>query len=200
MYGRRELQNIRTRKFDGFVLLIINEARLLYTWVHLLLLLAALGGAGLLSQHDQLQIWESFYAILEPLFPVLAIPCFVPLILKEQHKRTLILIGPTQTSLRTLFSIRVVLSLIFFLGLIVCLTIGIQFAPPFTAIRAQVRSTSLFVGPNGIIAVLYTLGAPVLFLCGIGTVSAHLTCDARVGYLTAFAFWMFNRLAFNMSG
>jgi hypothetical protein len=50
-------------------------------------------------------------------------------------------------------------------------------------------------GPNGILAVLLTLGAPTMLLAGLGLALAHLTADVRVGYLAIFALWMFNRAA-----
>ena len=168
----------------------------------------SLGVVLLIIGEGQPEVYKSFYEVFEVLFPFVSGFFFVPLILTEQHKRTLPLVGVTQCSLPLLYTLRFLLTISFQIALIVMLSLLLKLSPiqseplPVEIVRNswvlvdQSSWPSDFLGgPNGIPAILLTLMAPTLLLAGVGTSLAHWIADARVGNLVIFALWMFNRAA-----
>lgn len=184
--------------------LVLYQMRLIYFWAYPVLLLVTIGTALLLIRQYQPEARRSFYLIFEVLLPLAISFLFVPLILREQQKRTLALVSVTQYSLPFLFVIRLLLVASFLATLSVILALLLHLSPPtpdwiFSPLDAElgrdlgVWPAQLAGGPDGIIAILLTLSAPTILLAGIGTTLAHLTADARAGYLAIFAMWMLNR-------
>ena len=184
----------------------LYQARLIYFWAHPILVLLTVIVTLLLAQQYQAEARRSFYLVFETLFPPLAGLLFVPLVLREQQQRTMAFIGTTQCSLQALFSVRLLLAVLFLSGLMLIAGLSLQFAlpapqsgspfpNPATERDLTVWPAEYLGGPNGALAILLTVGAPTLLLGGIGTTMAHVAADARVGYLTTFALWMFNRAA-----
>lgn len=184
--------------------LVWYQIRLIYFWAYPVLLLVAIGTTLLLIRQYQPEARRSFYLIFEALLPLATSFLFVPLILREQQQRTLVLVSVTQCSLPFLFIIRLVLITLFLATLVI--TIGLLLhlsppspdwisSPPDAGLKRDlaVWPARLAGGPNGIVAIMLTLSAPTFLLAGIGAALAHLTADARVGYLAIFAVWMLNR-------
>lgn len=186
--------------------LILYQVRLIYSWAYPVLLLITIGAALLLIRQYQPEARRFFYVGFEVFLPLAASFLFVPLILREQQQRTLALVSVTQCSLPFLFIIRLVLNILFLAALVVTLGLLLHLSPPTPDWISSppdaelerdlsVWPVRLAGGPNGIIAVLLTLLAPTFLLAGIGAALAHLTADARVGYLAIFAVWFLNRVA-----
>lgn len=184
--------------------LALFQLRLIIFWGYVVLPVVAGGVVLLLTKEGRPTSYQSFYGIFEVLFPFASGFFFVPLVMREQEQQTLVLIGVTQCSLPLLFALRLLLITFFLTMLVAILVLILQLSPPLPDSLSifqdpqierdlNVWSPDLLGGPNGILAVLLTLGAPTFFLAGIGTAMAHLTADARVGYLAVFAVWMFNR-------
>lgn len=204
--ANKESTRLLIDKLQRLIQVAHYQARLIYFWAHPALLLITTGVALLLIRQYQPEAHRSFYVIFETLFPLAASSLFIPLILREQRQRTLALVSVTQYSLPFLFTFRLLLTILFLVGLTGILGLVLQWSPPLPESvvplpnLAAERDLAIWPaeslgGPNGVIAILLTLGAPTLLLAGIGTTFGHLTADARVGYLAIFALWMFNRAA-----
>lgn len=182
------------------------QVRLVCFWAHPILLLISAGTALGLAQQVQPAAWDSFFSIFEVAFPLAASVLFLPLLLREQQRRTLPLVGATQCSLGYLYFVRLILTALFLTALTAMLWMLLQLAPripdwatalpnPKLSRDLAVWPATLWGGPNGLASVLLTLAGPVALLAGTATILAHLTADVRVGYLVIFALWMFNRAA-----
>jgi len=198
-----QIPAIQFRNLSHFVL---YQARLIYSWAYPTLLLITIGITLLLIRQYQPDARYYFYGTFEFLFPLVAGFLFVPLILKEQQQRTLILSSITRCSLPLLFTIRLMLVVLFLIALVVTLGLLLHlspptpadwFSPPDAALERDlaVWHANFMGGPNGVLAILLTLLAPTCLLGGFGAMLAHLTADTRNGYLAIFAVWMFNRAA-----
>lgn len=192
--------------FQRVLYLTLSQVRMIAFWGHVALVVVTIGAVLLLTREGQPASYQYFYDIFEVLFPLAAGFLFVPLVLVEQHQRTLALIGVTQCSLPFLFALRLLLTVLFFTILITVLVFMLRLSPslpdslgifqdPQIERDLRVWPADLLGGPDGIPAVLLTLGAPIFLLAGIGTAIAHLAADTRVGYLAIFAVWLFNRAA-----
>ncbi len=186
--------------------LALYQVRLIGFWGHVVLPVVAIGAVLLLIREGQPTSYQLFYDAFEVLFPFVSGFFFVPLVLREQEQQTLALIGTTQSPLPFLFILRLLLTVLFQTVLVTILALILQLSPPipktFGVLFGPQIERDLSVwpadflgGPDGVSAVLFTIGAPTLFLAGIGTALAHLTADARVGYLAVFAVWMISRVA-----
>jgi len=186
----------------------LYQGRLIYSRTYPVLILLSVPIMLLIVQQYQPDARRLFYSVFEVIFPLIGSFLFVPLLLKEQQQRTLVLTGVTQCPLWFIFFVRLALSCMFLLAFLTLLGVSLQFSPPLpkdnslffngnaTEIHAlTVWPADLFGGPNGILAVILTVAAPVLLLGGWGTLFAHLAADVRVGYLMSFALWMVNRTA-----
>lgn len=191
-------------QFRNLSHLVLYQARLIYSWAYPVLLLVVIGITLLLIRQYQPDARYLFYGILEIFFPLATGFLFVPLILKEQQQRTLILIGVTRYSLPFLFIVRLMLVALFLITLVVTLGLLLHLSPPIPADwifppdaalgrDLAVWPANLMGGPDGIVAILLTLLAPTFLLGGSGTMLAHLTADTRSGYLAIFTVWMLNR-------
>lgn len=194
---------IKDRRSFHFIFL---QMRLVASWGHLALWLLGSGLALILRWRGAPDDYLAFHQALEVLLPLVAGFFFIPLILREQEQRTLPLIGVTQCAVPLLFVVRVGITIlymtIFIGGIALVARIPDSYAPsPGTllahqmALDRKVWPTGFLGGPYGLLAMLLSHGAPVLFLAGLGLASAHLAADARVGYVVMFSVWMFNRAA-----
>jgi len=186
--------------------LALFQLRLMFFWGYILLPVVAIGGALLLIREGYPASHQFFYGFFEWFIPLMSGFLLVPLVMREQEQRTLVLIGITQCSLARLFAFRLLLMTLFLTMLIAILAFTLQLSPPLphrpgifanpiTERDLDVWPSDLLGGPHGFPAVWLTLLAPTLFLAGIGTALAHLTADVRVGYLAIFSVWMLNRIA-----
>jgi hypothetical protein len=181
------------------------ELRLAFGVGHLALLGLALLAAFGLSQTSALGVWRWFYD-LEVILPPLGAALCVPLLLREQQQRTLALIGTTQVSLSALFVLRAVIMLTFCALLISIVWLGATLAPmpafgsfTFSSSADAKLWEGLGLGdPNSWWSALFTVGAPTLILAGVGVAFAHLTGDARLGYLALFTYWAISRFNYEM--
>jgi len=190
-----------------YALFSFYQGRLIYFWGYPALLLATLFIMLFIVQQYQPDARRLFYSIFETIFPLISSFFFVPLMLKEQQQRTLALISVSQFSLTRIFIFRLTLNCMFLFIFLLLLGICLQFAPVlpmnsamFLENAAEIRDLTIWPsdilgGPNGVFAVMLTVGAPALLLSGWGTFFAHLSADVRVGYLMSFVLWMLNRIA-----
>ena len=178
------------------------QVRMIYSWGHTASIIISIGAALLISQQIEPDAYRNFYGIFEPLFPLMMTYLFTNLILKEQHQRTLSLSSVTQFSLPFIFSVRLLLTMLFTTSLIVIMALVIKASLPTPADYTFPLDPSMasrhwieyFPGSaNDVPAILLTFGSPILLLAGIGTALAHLTADIRIGNFTVFSFWFLNR-------
>lgn len=186
--------------------ILFYQARMVYSWWHALLFLGSVGVVLTLVQKGRSTAFRNYYDIFEVVFPLVASFFLTDQILREQRQRTLVFIGVTRFSLPYLYLLRVFLILLFLVGTIAVSSLMLHLLPvdqspaysllpgndiyPLGGWPAQILKD-----PNGTIAVLLTLFAPLSFLAGLGVFLAHLFADVRVGNLVVFALWMFNRAA-----
>ncbi|MBI5824316.1 MAG: hypothetical protein HZB18_09835 [Chloroflexi bacterium] len=175
---------------------------MVYSWGHTASMIIFIGVALLLSRQIKPDAYRNFYHILEPLFPLMMTYLFTNIILKEQHQRTLALSSVTQFSLPFIFSIRLLLTILFTVSLIVIMALIINTSPPPPADYTFPLDPSMlsnhwaeyFPGDsNDVPAILLTFGPPILLLAGIGTTLAHITADIRTGNFVVFCIWFLNR-------
>lgn len=178
-----------TKNLRGGMRLAYYQARLTFSWGHILFFLLS----GILEYIQILEntdlAYQSFYKIFEIFFPLIASFLFVNQILKEQEQHTLTIIGTTGVSLQVLFIVRVILLGGYLTTMLLVYSILLQ---QLATGPVALGATSV---ANAFANVFFTLGAPTLFLAGIGTLAGHISADSRVGYMLQFALWMYNRAA-----
>lgn len=185
--------------------LVKTETKLLLSWLHFLILCLCVVLGFLYAANRPTGTWMALYDIAEPMFPLLIAATFLPLILSDQHKRTLTLVAATVSSLRSIFLRRLSINLEFMALCLVLLWLPLYLSfGGDSALGLGVNNVSNWSqywpsgwpgGENGLLAFVLTIGGPAIFLGALGTLFAHLTADFRTGYLMVFSLWMFSRLA-----